>query len=225
MANIELSSKRVAISKANAQVVGVVAGAAFVTIFCLMASKAVLSQNAYIGRVISAKEKAHNQLRSNLDNYDNLSKSYGAFDNEAVNKIGGNRTGEGDNDGSNSKIILDALPSYYDFPALTSSLEKIMHDNNITQGSITGTDDQVAQQTNATSPNPEAVSIPFTFSATKMNYDGVQKLVSVFGRSIRPIQVDSMDISGGSADMSVTISAHTFYQPAKDVNITTQVQK
>jgi hypothetical protein len=123
MAKIGVSSKHLAINKANAQIVGIVAAAAFISIFCLVASKAVLSQNSYNARVISAKEKAHKQLQNNLKAVNNLTISYKAFDETATNVIGGTAGGTGDNDGSNSKIIIDALPSAYDFPALTSSLE------------------------------------------------------------------------------------------------------
>ncbi len=66
MANLEISTKRVAISKANAQIVAVVAVASFVTIFCLVAASAVFSQVRYQGRVSTAKEKAHAQLQKNL---------------------------------------------------------------------------------------------------------------------------------------------------------------
>jgi hypothetical protein len=222
---VDFSTKRVAISKANAQMVGIVAAATFVTIFCLMASRAVLSQNLYLGRVVSAKRHAVNDLLKDIKNYDTLKTAYNTFDNQQVNIIGGNRTGTGDNDGSNSKIILDALPSTYDFPALTSSLEKILKDNGVSNGSISGTDDQIAQQTNASSPSPESITMPFTLNATKLDYPGLQKFVGALDHSIRPIQVDTMDISGGGSDISLSVSAHTYYQPAKNVNITTKVQK
>ena len=77
--NQQISTKRLAISKANAQMVGIVAVAAFVTVFCLVASKAVFSQNRYQARVISAKEKAHKQLQDNINNYNNLAKAYKSF--------------------------------------------------------------------------------------------------------------------------------------------------
>lgn len=221
----EISTKRVAISKANAQMVLIVAAASFITVFCLIASKAVLSQNQYNARVTTAKEKANDQLETNLNTFEDLQASYKAFNSTATNVIGGNSEGTGDNDGDNSKIVLDALPSSYDFPALTSSLEKIFRDRNLQVSNITGTDDQVAQQSNQSSPTPSPVEIPFTFTISNANYQSVTQVIDTLQRSIRPVQIDTMDVSGGKNQMTVTVTAHTYYQPAKSVSITKKVIK
>jgi len=225
MAKIDISTKRLAISKANAQMVGVVAAASFITVFCLVASKTVLSQNIYQSHVISKKEQARNQLNANLDAFDSLVDAYKKFDGASNNVLGGSKSGTGDNDGTNSKIILDSLPSTYDFPALTSSIEKILNDNSLQVSSITGTDDQINQQGNTSSPSPEAVEIPFSFTVKNASYESAQRLVKALQQSIRPIQVDTLDLSGGSGDMTITVTGHTYYQPAKSVNITKKVVK
>lgn len=220
-----ISTKRLAISKANAQMVAVVAVAAFVTVFCLVASQAVFSQNRYQARVIRAKERAHNQLEQNLETFNDLQTAYKAFDSTATNVIGGTTTGTGDNDGSNSKIVLDALPSTYDFPALTSSIEKILRDNNLKVTEITGTDDQLNQQDNTSSPTPEPVEIPFSFTVTNANYGSISQLITRMQQSIRPLSIDSIEVSGGINDMTATVNAHTYYQPSKSVTITKKVVK
>lgn len=220
-----IPTKRLAIDKTQAQMVIVVAVAAFVTVFSLVAAKSVFSQNQYQARVTSKKEIAHKQLLKNIDAFNNLVASYQAFDSTPTNVISGNTSGTGDNDGKNSKIILDALPPNYDFPALTSSLEKIMNDRGLNLSSISGTDDQVNQQNNLSSPNPQAVNIPFSFSVTNASYSGVQQLIQALQHSIRPIAIDSLSLSGGTNDMTASISAHTYYQPAKSVSITKQAVK
>lgn len=225
MAKPDISTKRLAITKANAQIVAVVGIAAFITVFCLVASKAVLAQNQYQGKVTKAKEKAHQQLIDNLSNYSDLSSAYNAFDKKDKNIIGGSKDGSGDNDGSNSKIVLDALPSYYDFPALTSSIEKILNDQSLTVSQITGTDDQVNQQQNLTSPTPSPVEIPFSFTVKNATYDATQKLIDSLQRSIRPIAIDTLEVGGGVNDMTITVNAHTYYQAGKSVNITKKVVK
>lgn len=221
----QISTKRLAIDKAQAQVVVIVAVAAFVAIFCLVASKAVFSQNRYQARVITAKEKAHKQLQQNISTFSDLQTAYKAFDSAPTNVIGGNAAGTGDNDGPNSKIILDALPPTYDFPALTSSVEKILTDNGLKVTSITGTDDQVSQQSNSSSPNPQPVTMPFTFTISNANYASIGQLLTKLQASIRPISIDTLDISGGENNMTATISAHTYYQPIKTVGITEKVVK
>jgi hypothetical protein len=144
----QISTKRTAISKSNAQVVLVVAIASFVTVFCLVAAKTVLSQNSYQSRVIKAKTTAHKQLVINIAAAGSLVSSYDTFVSPSTNIIGGNTTGTGDKDGDSGKIILDALPSSYDFPALASSLEKILTSQNLKVSSISGIDDQVNQGAN-----------------------------------------------------------------------------
>lgn len=221
----DLSTKRLAINKANAQMVTAVAVAAFVSVFCLMASRAVWMQIHYQSRVTAQKQQAHQQLQKNLAAFDELVQSYQSFDNASTNIIGGNKLANGDNDGSNSKIILDALPSSYDFPALTSTLEKIVSDRGMSASNIAGTDDEVAQQGNAWNPTPKPVEMPFSLSVKSANYDSVQKLIDALQKSIRPMQIDTLDLDGGASSMSVDIKAHTYYQPGKSVNIEKKVVK
>lgn len=223
--DIQTPTKRLAIDKANAQIVAAVAVAAFISIFCLVASRAVFSQNVYQSRVTTAKEKAHKQLLKNIQAFDSLVSHYQTFDSSPSNVIGGTASGTGNNDGSNSKIILDALPPVYDFPALTSSLEKILGDHGLKVTSITGTDDQLNQQKNAASPTPQAVSLPFSFSVSGVSYTSVQQLIASLQSSIRPIVIDNLTISGGASNMTTTITAHTYYQPAKNLTITKKVVK
>src|SRR4051812_20834299 len=114
MALKKVSTKHLAIDKANAQTVGSVAAAAFIAIFCLFAAKSVVSQIQYQSKLTREKQKAHVQLQKNVTAFQSLTTAYRAFDSTATNVIGGTTKGTGDNDGNNSKIILDALPSKYD---------------------------------------------------------------------------------------------------------------
>lgn len=221
----QISTKRVAISKANAQMVIFVAAAAAVAVFCLVASRAVLNQNIYRSKVIKQKTIAHKQLQSNLKTFNQLGEAYKVFDSAPQNIIGGANADGGNNSGSNSKIILDALPSTYDFPALTSSLEKILKDGSLNVKSIGGTDDQLSQQANVSSTNPVAVPMPFTFSIDEADYAAVQALVAKLQSSIRPIQIDTMKLDGPASKMQLQVGAHTFYQPGKTVSITKEVVK
>lgn len=222
MAKNEISSKRVAISKANAQMVAVVAVASFVSIFCLVATKTVFSQNQYQARVIKAKETARDQAENNLEQFKNLNTAYQAFNSTATNVIGGTSEGTGDKDGPNAEIILDALPSNYDFPALTSSLEKIFKDNHLSVSSITGTDDELNQQQNSSSSNPQPVEIPFTFTVNNASYQSITQLINTLQLSIRPLTIDKLDVSGENGELTVTVTGHTYFQPAKNLDIKTK---
>jgi len=223
MANTSNSKEHNLLSKANAVTVGIVGVASFVVVFCLVASSSLFSQNKYQAKVASAKSKANSQLDANIKAYSDLNTSYKKFISNSPNAIGGNVNGTADNDGNNAKIVLNSLPSTYDFPALTSSLEKILHDRNITIKSITGTDAQ-ASQSAGESQSPTPVAIPFVFTVSA-NYGSTQQLLDALQKSIRPIQIDSIAIAGASSDMTVTVNGHTYYQAGKNLKITKQTIK
>jgi len=225
MSKLEISTKRLAIGKANAQIVIIVGVASFVTVFCLVAAHAVFGQNQYQARVTKADNAAHNQLVKNIRAYGNLQSAYQAFDSSPTNAIGGSTSGSGQSDGNNTNVILDALPSSYDFPALASSIEKILTNGNFTVTGISGTDDQLAQQSNTLAASPQPVPIPFAFSVSNASYTTVQQLMTTLQESIRPIQIVSITLSGGVNNMALTVNAHTYYQPGKSLGIIKQVVK
>jgi Tfp pilus assembly protein PilO len=121
--------------------------------------------------------------------------------------------------------VLDALPSSYDFPALANSIEKLIASQGLEIVSIAGTDDEVAQSENQVSDSPLPVEVPFQTSVNG-NYAGIQNLISTFERSIRPVQIQSLTLNAADGDViAMTIGAQTFYQPAKSLNIKTEVIK
>lgn len=218
------STKRLLIDKANNVMVIFVAVASFITVFSLVASRALLSQHAYQGRVTAQKEKAVKQLKANVAAVKDLQTAYQAFIGTPANVLGGNPTGQGDKDGDNAKLILDALPSKYDFPALTNSLEKVLTGQNFKILSIAGTDEEVQQDANKTSPNPVPVAMPFSLNIGG-SYASMSFLLGTFEKSIRPIQLQTLDLSGTDSDMHAIVIAQTFYQPAKSLTITTRTIK
>lgn len=225
MANKKLafSAKRLELDKTNTQMVIVVSIASFISIFSLITAYGFLGQNNYNARVIDAKAKTNDQLVANIEAAQGLANSYNTFVRANPNILGGGRSDEADNGGDNARIVLDALPSSYNFPALTSSIEKLLEQYTLVN--LTGTDDELAQKENVSSPNPEAVPMPFTFSVNNANYTSIQQLVDRLQKSIRPIQVDSLTLSGGADNMQIVVNAHTYYQPEKNLNITKQVVK
>lgn len=224
MAKTGSFTKRSLITKANSRIVWATGIAAFVVIFSGVACKTLVGQASYQNRVISEKKKAFATLQSDLNARDTLVSSYKSFVNTPQNVLGGNPDGSGPQDGDNAKIILDALPSKYDFPALATSLEKLINDQGLKIVSISGTDDEIAQTANLTSAKPAPVPMPFQVQVGG-SYDAIKSLVDVFERSIRPIDVQKMEITGSDGSMTATISAQTFYQPEKNLNISSEVVK
>jgi len=222
--NPVLSTKRMLIDKANTRIVIYVSVAAFILVLSLVATKTLISQAAYQNRVISAKHKAVDTLKKDIDTTDQLKTSYQAFTGTAQNVLGGNPGGDGPSDGNNAKIVLDALPSQYDFPGLTTSLEWLLTQQQVAISNISGTDDEVAQSANSSSSSPQPNTIPFSVSVTG-DYQHIQSVVDAFSRSVRPMQIKTMDIGGGKDSLTLSITAQTYYQPAKSLNIGTKVVK
>lgn len=222
MAKMQLSTKRALIDKTNSKIVVYTAVAAFMVVFTLVASKTLISQAMYQNRVISAKKTAVSQLKTDIQQTSSLVTAYKAFVDTPQNALGGNPSGSGPKDGDNAKVVLDALPSEYDFPALATSLEKLMTSQNVQIQSITGIDDEVAQSGAQSSSSPSPVAMPFQISVTG-NYQAIQQLVDAFNTSIRPFQIQTMQLSGNESNMTLTMSAQTFYQPEKVFNVSTKV--
>ncbi len=219
MANTS-STKRSLIGKANSTIVVTTSVTAFLVVFSLIACKTLVSQAGYQNRVIAAKKTAVNQLKTDLDARNSLVVSYKKFVDTTPNIIGGALSGSGSQDGGNAELVLDALPSAYDFPALATTLEKILSAQNLQIQSITGIDQELQQVTAATGA-PQAVAMPFQVQVTG-SYDAIKGLIDLFGKSIRPFQIQTMDLSGNQSAMTLSLSAQTFYQPEKTFNIGTE---
>ncbi len=222
MARTTSFTKRSLINKANSTMVIATAVAAFVLVFALVAGKSLLGQVGYQNKVIGLKKQALKQLNTDLDARDSLQESYQTFVGNNPNVLGGDNKGTGDRDGDNAKLVLDALPSKYDFPALTTSLEKIITAQNLKIVGISGTDQEAAQADKQTSADPQPIAMPFQVQVNG-SYTSIQNLIDVFLRSIRPFQMVTVELSGDENSMTATINAQTFYQPEKSLDIKQEV--
>lgn len=223
MSVVAPSTKHLLIDKANTRIVVYVSIAAFIVIFSAVAVKTLISQAAYQNRVIGAKRIAVDQLKADISATSQLQTAYDAFASTPQNVIGGNASGTGAQDGNNAKIVLDALPSKYDFPGLTTSLEDLLtSQSGVTIDSIIGTDEEASLGANQASSNPQPEPIPFSLSVTG-SYPGLQGVVNTFERSIRPMQIQQLDIAGNNSSLTMTVSAQTYFQPAKSLNISKKV--
>jgi Tfp pilus assembly protein PilO len=205
----QLSGKRVLVDKANTIVIVSAAVAAALVVFSLFASMALIKKIGYQNDVINLRKAANEQLKTNLDSTTQLVASFNAFDDTVESVIG--------TPDKNSKIVLDALPSKYDFPALATSLDGIITGAGLSVESITGTDEEVnAVQS---SINPVPIPIPFQIIA-KGTYENAQKLIADLERSIRPFNITTVDFDiNDDGLVTVTISGQTAYQPAKELGI------
>jgi Tfp pilus assembly protein PilO len=219
-----LSTKRLAIDKTNASLLIIVSISVFAIVFSMVASKALYSQMKYQSKVINKKEATLKQVEKNIKEVEKLNTSYQEFASATTNAIGGNPKGNGDRDGENAKIVLDALPSKYDYPALLTSLNKLVQSGGFQPTSITGTDDELNQATNEASSAPQPVEMPFSVEASVAPADGA-KFLQLFEKSIRPVKIRKVSIKGKDSSVLVTIEALTYFQPEKKLNIIDEVVK
>lgn len=214
--------KRLTTSSDETYMFRVVGVAAVIVVFSLASTKVLLSQATYKRHIINARHNAVNALEQDLSRSDALKSQYQVFEgNNPVNIIGGRNTsdsGANPPDGDNSRIVLDALPSSYDFPALISSVSKILTNDGVNNPSIGGTDQSETIKSTAT-PKPQPIAIPLTISGSN-TYTGIQILIRDLERSIRPFDISALNIQGTESTMSFGLTMNTYFQPAKTLNIT-----
>lgn len=217
MKTIDLGGKHLKIDQANSTIMAVVAVASIITIFSLVSVKALLAQASHQRHVLNATNDAVKLQKKNLDIAKNLQTPFASFNESTPNIIGGaaDNNSTGPIDGDNARIALDALPSQYDFPALISSLEKILLKNGITTPSVTGTD-----QSDTLSSDPTASPLPTLVTVTVggiSSYQAVQSFINDLEHSIRPFDVTTLELSGNESSMQLTLGVNTYYLQAKNL--------
>ncbi len=208
------STKRAQVDKDKTTMFIILSIAAIVTIGSLVIAKGFYSQGSYFRKVAVKKETAVKQLKANQAAVQTLTEAYETFTDQSPNLLGGVPDSVDERGGTNADLVLDALPSKYDFPALASSIERLLNGYNI-QG-ISGVDDSLTQQAFAASG---PVEIPFTVDV-RSSYDGFKQLIGSFNRSIRPFHLNRLELSGSSTELQVSIQAKSFYQPEMGLKIT-----
>ncbi len=222
------SIKHDIISKTNTNMLITVSVAVFVVIFCLVASKALLSQSFYQNKVISEKKSTLKILTANKVAASTLEGSYQTFASAPVNVLGGSPAGVGPKDGDNAKLVLDSLPSVLDFPGLSSSLEKILLDGGYIIQSIggqetpTGIDLTTATTTPTVAPSPTEVEYPLGVSTSP---EASLALLQILEKSIRPFNITALKIEGAGNNIDLDIRMKTYYQSPTGLQVSSKVVK
>lgn len=206
--DFKVSSKHLQIDKANSLMLIATAATTVIVVFSLVAANSLWKQMSYQNKVIGLKSDANQQLEKNIQEAENLKIAYDAFENSTESVIG---TAD-----KNSKIVLDALPSKYDFPALATSLEGLINGVGAKIAGINGTDNEAqAEQNSAT---PQAIEMPFELSADG-SFATMQKLIADMHRSIRPFKITALNLTGSDGSLNAKVTAVTYYQPEKRLEV------
>lgn len=218
------SVKKLMINKANSQIVIATSIASVIIVFSLVASYMLFGQLAYQNKVLGKKKQAITTLKADIQAVNSLKDAYSTFTTTSPNIIGGSTINVGDKDGDNAKIVLDALPSNYDYPALATSIEKLVTSQGAAIESINGIDDQVAQSGQEGSSTPLPVDMPIDVTV-KGSYQSVQNVLNALDKSIRPFQILSVQFTADKDSVTALIKAKTYYQPEKLLQIRQEVVK
>lgn len=222
----KISTKHMKLEQANKKVIVVTSIAAAIVVFGLFMANALIQRQSHQARVITAKEQARDQLDQNIKAKDELVKSYQVFTASETNVLGGSTspTDTGVNAGDNGRLILDALPSKYDFPALATSVEKLLLDGKYNLVSIEGVDDELNQLEKQAQSSPEVIEMPISFSVDVL-YDLMPAMLGTFEKSIRPFKVNSILVSANESGgvLNVSVEMETYYLPEKTISITKKV--
>lgn len=210
----KISNKHVKIDKANQQTIIAISATVAIVMFTLAASQALIKQMKYQQLVISKRSSANAQLEKNIKATGPLVAAYQAFDSAPESIIG--------TQDKNSKVVLDALPSKYDFPALATSIEGLMVSSGVKIEGLTGTDNEAAAEQNSDDPKP--IEIPVSITGTG-NTASVQKLIDNLQKSIRPIKIVSISLKGSDTSLEAQVSAFTYYQPQRNYAVKDEVVK
>jgi len=221
----KVSVKHIEIAKARTNVMAIIAAATVIVVFCLMSTKALLSEAAYQRKVINARHAGLQRLQSNVTAAQQLVNQYNqVFEGtNPTNIIGGLNTTDPNAtppSGDNARIVSDALPSKYDFPSLLSSVNYIMAKDSIQNASISGTDN-TASAVNTPTLSPQPITIPLTVSG-QASYAAVQTLIGDFERSIRPFDITNIQLNGGESSMTFSLQLNTYYQQPKSLDLSTK---
>lgn len=216
-----LNTKSLQIDKNQSTILAVVVVATIISIFCLTSSKVLLSKALYQRRVINARNASAKQLDDDIKTASALNDRYKVFlGSDGENIIGGSSAG-GDAaappNGDNGKIVLDALPTKYDFPALLTSLSNLLANDGVGAQSIGGTDQSPTIDSTPVY-DPQVANIDLTISGAS-TYNGAKKLLSDLEHSIRPFDVTHFTLTGNESNLTITLNLTTYYQPAKTLSI------
>jgi Tfp pilus assembly protein PilO len=194
------NTKRAHIEQSNHIVFIAVTVAAVVVVIALVVLNFLWKQEVYNRHILAAKNKTATTLQQNISNVKNLEGTLSSLNVSDVDQ----------------QKILDALPASYDYPALASEFDNLANYSGVSlQGSIG--QDQSASAI-APSSNPSPVPIALTLNVNG-SYKSVQDFIKNLELSTRPVVIQSVQLTGTNNNLQAQITANTYYQPTKTLEL------
>jgi hypothetical protein len=200
----------------------VVAVVALVSGIALVVSFFLVQQILFHGKVISAKQSTLDTIKSNIAVVDDLKNNVRVLDtNTALNSV---RTSE---ESSALQVILDALPAESNADALGASLQIRFAGEvsglKVDSLVVTPTDIENSSS-NSADLDSNTSSIGFTMSVSG-SADMLKEFLTRLERSIRVIEITSVDIRTGSDGLTMNLVGRAYYEPGHNIELGTKVVK
>lgn len=193
-----------------------VAIAAVALSFCVATGQYLFTKWDYNNKVLGAKYQAAQTLANNLTNAEELKKEIDSL--VANQDLASVKTNPDD---PNTKSILDALPTELDSAALATSLQQvILNRSGVSIEAISVPPDAETISEETASSDPQEIKFSFVVNGT---YDKVQALVKDLERTIRPMKILNMSLTGSDANLRGSFDLVTYFQPAKTVSLKEEV--
>lgn len=206
--------KRQQIKSANKMVFAWIVAASLVVGICGVFTQFLVRQLMFNNKIYGELTKTQSILEGNVSAYDDLKSSVVKL--LADSNLNSLRNGENSNA---LQVVIDALPTEENRSSFATSMQtKVLGPTGaaISSFAVIGSDDGSASS--GTVEGTEAQSFSFSFSVSG-SYEQIQQVIRNLERSIRPITVQTVDIQGAAGSMEASITAVTYYQPAKDIQL------
>lgn len=207
--------KRQQIAQANKMIFVWVIIASVVISLCGVTIQFLFRQAAFNQKVISAKLETQGTLSDNIENVQELKKNVDAL--LADTRLSTVKANEND---SNLKVVLDALPTANDGSALGASLQQVILPKSRVETSdlTTISSLMIAEDETVPTTKGEALTSNFNFAATG-DYGHIQTMFGDLERTIRPMNVQTFTMQGVDGAIRATVTGVTYYSPEQTVQL------
>lgn len=216
--------KRDKIQKANKTMfIWVVAASAAIAI-CAVLAQFLIRQMIFNQEVLDAKSKANSALVANKETFELIKAEINKLISDT--SLASLKVAETD---TALQVIVDALPTSDDRAALATSLQQVvLSRSGVTIESINVTDSTPAsiESENLVDATDSSVPKEIVFNLVLIgNYGQISQAITDMEHSIRPFSVERLQIEGSGTTLRASISAKTFYLPAKTMEIKKETLK
>lgn len=184
-----------------------VAGASVVLAFALVALQFIFQDFMFNNKIIDAKAKTAQTLSKNFTTADELTKSVNSVVVSDENLAKNRSFDRQDNIG----VVIDALPVEATVTSLPAAIQTVI----VPRSGVSLVSISTPSEVTAFEDATEIAPVESEYSVEVAgNYDAIKAFLQLLERSVRPIHIMSIDLTGTDGAMRASITLKTFHQPA-----------